>query len=436
MRRRTVVLTVVVVIALVGEAAPAVSAFAAHRLQDRREANYGQTRATLDELEKSVHDFEAKLASTQHQLGDRDHELADARASLANAQKLLPVLTRQVHDAGQQSLQAQATLAAAKFCSDAEVLARVLRKGSDAAGVVVTLRKAEPSCATAVAAHDPDPPVYPFDFPDPSITRVGDTYYAYATNGPLGNVQLATSTDLRHWTVIGDALPILPAWADPGNVWAPSVVSLADKFVMYYSPRTKGGNQCISVAVASSPLGPFVDNSLAPFECTSGYALDPKPFVDGQGQAWLVWKNGVGDAIWSQPLRPDGLALMGSPAKLISADQAWEQRNVEGPSLVETDGVLRLFYSASAWTTARYAVGEAICETPAGPCRKPQDGPVLASHDATAGPGGADFFTTSDGRLWATFHAYKTPNVGYPSSRLLHVAPVHFDGDALRLDSH
>jgi hypothetical protein len=427
------VIALAVVLGLAGEGTLAVSAFAAHRLQDRREAQYAQTRATLQALEKSVRKLDATLASTQDELGGRTHEVADARASLANAQKLLTVLTSQLHDAGQASLQAQATLTAAKFCSDAEVLARVQRQGGDAVGVVATFRKAEPACATAVAADDPDPAAYPFDFPDPSITLVDKTYYAYATNGPLGNVQLATSTDLTHWNAVGDALPILPSWANAGNVWAPSVVSLAGKFVMYYSPRTKTGNQCISVAVASSPLGPFVDSSPGPFECTSGYALDPKPFVDAHGQPWLLWKNGVGNAIWSQPVRPDGLALIGSPSKLIAADQAWEQRNVEGPSLVDTDGMLRLFYSASDWTTPQYGVGEAICATPAGPCRKPQDGPVLASHDTVAGPGGADFFTTGTGQLWVTFHAYKAPDVGFPSSRLLHVTPVHFDGDAVRL---
>lgn len=244
-------------------------------------------------------------------------------------------------------------------------------------------------------------------------------------------MQLATSTDLKHWNLVGDAMPFLPVWANPGNVWAPSVISLGGKFVMYYSPRTKGGNQCLGVAVASSPLGPFIDLSTAPFECTSGYALDPKPFVDAQAQPWLIWKNGVGDAIWSRPLTPDGLAFTGTPTKLIAADQAWEERMVEGPSLVQAGGALRLFYSGSDWSSSHYGVGEAVCDTPAGPCRKVRGGPVLTSHDHTAGPGGLDFFTTTSGQLWATFHAYKTPAVGYPYSRMLHVTPVHFAGDGV-----
>ena len=35
--------------------------------------------------------------------------------------------------------------------------------------------------------------VYPFDFPDPSVILVGQTYYAYATNSVAGNIQIITS---------------------------------------------------------------------------------------------------------------------------------------------------------------------------------------------------------------------------------------------------
>src|ERR1019366_6365396 len=65
--------------------------------------------------------------------------------------------------------------------------------------------------------------VYPFDFPDPDILLVGGTYYAYATNSVAGNIQIIESTDLTHWTALGDALPSLPSWATPDETWAPGV---------------------------------------------------------------------------------------------------------------------------------------------------------------------------------------------------------------------
>jgi len=39
-------------------------------------------------------------------------------------------------------------------------------------------------------------PVYDRDFPDPFVLKVGDTYYAYATNGDGKQVQTLTSKDL------------------------------------------------------------------------------------------------------------------------------------------------------------------------------------------------------------------------------------------------
>src|ERR1700693_2954640 len=66
--------------------------------------------------------------------------------------------------------------------------------------------------------------VYPFDFPDPYVMVVGSSYYAYATNSVSGNIQIIESSDLTHWTAVGNALPNLPSWATPNHTWAPGVL--------------------------------------------------------------------------------------------------------------------------------------------------------------------------------------------------------------------
>src|SRR5579859_5519486 len=78
---------------------------------------------------------------------------------------------------------------------------------------------------------------YVGDFPDPCLIRVGDSYYAYATNAGAVNVQVMVSVDLTSWTHLGDALPALPSWAQRGNTWAPAVVQVGDRFLMYYTLR-------------------------------------------------------------------------------------------------------------------------------------------------------------------------------------------------------
>ncbi len=152
--------------------------------------------------------------------------------------------------------------------------------------------------------------VYPFDFPDPFVLRVGNLYVAYATNSTEGNIQIIDSTDLVHWSAVGNALPNLPAWAEPGGTWAPSVLQVGGTFVLYYVAMVAGARdeECISVATATSPEGPFVDNSVAPLVCQSclNGSIDPSPFVDATGTPYLEWKSNGGAGhpatIWSAQL--------------------------------------------------------------------------------------------------------------------------------------
>jgi hypothetical protein len=62
--------------------------------------------------------------------------------------------------------------------------------------------------------------------------------------------------------------------------------------------------------------------------------------------------------------------------------------------------------------------------------------PVFASHDGLAGPGAADFFTTPSGETWMAYGAYREPHVGYPASRLLHLARVLVDRNGVTFTPH
>lgn len=210
-------------------------------------------------------------------------------------------------------------------------------------------------------------PVLDQDFPDPDVLRVGDVYYAYATNGNGSNVQAARSTDLVHWEVLPDALPLRPAWAMDafGWVWAPEVFQPAGStdYLMYFVARYaigQGGTQCIGIARADSPEGPFTPIGAEPFICQveSGGSIDPSTFVDDDGQAYLLWKNdgnSNGGQTWLflQPLSPDGTSLEGEPVRLLTVDQTWEGVLVEAPTLWKQDDRYTLFYSANAYNDQR-----------------------------------------------------------------------------------
>jgi hypothetical protein len=301
-----------------------------------------------------------------------------------------------------------------------------LQRG-DPSAALAALTEADDACSAALAAATGAR--YPFDFPDPSVLEADSVFYAYSTNSGAGNIQVLVSLDLVKWVIAGDALSGLPAWASPGATWAPAVVARGATFVAYYTTREiTTGRQCISVAVAGSPVGPFVDDSTAPLICQSTGSIDPSPFVDEHGDAWLLWKSESTATdpatIWSQPTSDDGVTLEGAPAAVLTPEQSWERGVVEGPSMTRIGGHDYLFYSGGSWTTAAYAQGIASCDGPAGPCHRVLSAPVLESAGQIAGPGGGAAFTTADGAVWLAFHAFTQPNVGYPNSRTFHLATV------------
>ena len=281
--------------------------------------------------------------------------------------------------------------------------------------------------------------VYPFDFPDPFVLRVGGTYFAYGTNSTEGSIQIIESTNLNQWSAVGSALPTLPSWAKPGGTWAPSVLQVGGNFVLYYAAVVAGshdGEECISVATAIEPQGPFVDGSSSPLVCQTalGGSIDPSPFVDADGTLYLEWKSNGGagqpTAIWSEQLNAAGTGLAGGivPSELLTADQSWQAGIVEAPDLVLSGGRYLLFYSGNSWKSADYAIGVATCKGPLGPCTDSSSQPLLASGTALSGPGGEAVFSDAVGSLWITFDAWEPGAVGYPHSRVLFVRPLNLSG--------
>ena len=252
----------------------------------------------------------------------------------------------------------------------------------------------------AGAAADPSfVPVFREDFPDAFVLLQGSRFIAYATNnGP--NVPMAMSSDLVHWTFVGDAngkprdaLPTLGSWAKKGFTWAPEVIQLGGRYLLYYTASDRRKNaQCIGVAVAADPLGPFVDSNPDPILCQTdlGGSIDASPFRDADGKLYLYFKNDgnrvhARTSLWGQALSPDGLTVSGQPVELLKDDQKWEDRVVEAPTMVRSPLGYELFFSGGffGWNPEEgglspYAMGYASCTGPLGPC--------TAAARATASP--------------------------------------------------
>jgi beta-xylosidase len=297
--------------------------------------------------------------------------------------------------------------------------------------------------AAAPSNVPPPRPSYAGDFPDPAVVWDPGTrrYWAFATQHAATNVQTISSTDLATWSPVTDALPALPRWAAPGHTWAPSVARFGATWVMWYTTRqASSGRQTISVATASSPGGPYADDSAAPAVCqlANGGSIDAKVFVDGP-HAYLLWKsddNAVGKPthLWGAALDASGTAVGGPATLLLSQHARWQAPAMEGPAMVAAGGAYYLFYGANDWSSADAGIGYATCRGPLGPCRdRATDGPWLGAHGRALGPASPDVFTDASGALRLAFHAWDGC-VGYPrGKRALWVGHLSFSPAGPRL---
>src|SRR3954449_13435470 len=116
-----------------------------------------------------------------------------------------------------------------------------------------------PQAPTAPAASYSNP-VLAGDYPDPSIIRVGDDYWATATSSEWApHFPLLHSRDLVNWEVVGAVFQRKPEWAE-SNFWAPEISEYKGRFYVIYTARRKGGPLCVASASATKPGGPYTDN--------------------------------------------------------------------------------------------------------------------------------------------------------------------------------
>ncbi len=306
--------------------------------------------------------------------------------------------------------------------------------------------------APAAAAEPSFVPVYRTNFPDPDVILTKDGFVAYSTNDGA-NLPMATSKDLVNWTAAMDptkpgkkmdGMPVLASWVKEGATWAPEVERVGASYLLYYTANNrKLDRQCVGLAVADNPLGPFRDTSDKPLVCQAdlGGTIDANIFRDSDGKLFLYYKNdgnrvGKVSEIWGQRLSDDGRQVIGNPVSLLRDTKGWEQRLVEAPSMVRTATGYQLFYSGGfyGWNDDQrispYAMGYATCTAALGPCTPSGDNPILHSFNeklagCISGPGHQSIFSVGP-RQFVAFHAWAATKGCRKSEdkRELYVAPI------------
>lgn len=280
---------------------------------------------------------------------------------------------------------------------------------------------------------------------DPMVLDDGGTYYAYGTGERF---PMARSTDLTNWESIAPAMTARPSWVPQSggwNPWAPSVLHNEPAcpgsacYVMYYTALNttlEPDVNCIGVAIAASPAGPFTDTGMLdtepstrdaagrPIGCgdDQGHSnIDAAPFVDpATGKAYLYLSTGRDPSrAWRRTisvieLTADRLKAAGPRRPLFTYTQPWEGDVVEGPWMVRRGETYYLFYSGGTFTNATYGLGYAYGASPLGPFVK--DVQLLGTIPLVIGPGGASLI----GDDLAVYHARAVPE----AARTMRIDPV------------
>lgn len=288
-------------------------------------------------------------------------------------------------------------------------------------------------------------------FADPDVVAADGRWYAYATNTANLRVPTLVSDNLTSWWPVAtaDGYPYepfrtLPKWvrypAGGGTLWAPSVAAMGSGWTLAYSAqesyRRGLRHNCIGLARAATPVGPFTAVSQRPLLCGNSSALgviDPDLYTDPLGRNWLLWKfSGIAGkqpaTLMVRQLNATGTGWMpGSrPTSLLThVPSGWEGDTIENPSMVTHAGRTYLFYSANSYRDHRYSTGYAICAGPTGPCNRVKRRALLSTRKTArlgyTGPGGAAAFE-HDGALRLMYHAW---DHGYEGTlRRIHIATL------------
>jgi xylan 1,4-beta-xylosidase len=253
-------------------------------------------------------------------------------------------------------------------------------------------------------------PVIPGFHPDPSVCRVGDTYYAVTSSFEYApGVPVFRSTDLRSWEQIGHALhrpaqlDVTTAWSS-GGIMAPTLRHHDGRFWMITTNMADGGGHVL--VWAEDPAGPWSD----PVRIPEAPGIDPDLAWDEDGTCYMTYAgfgSGGPQGIVQSVIDLSSGKVLNDPQQLWSGTGG---RSPEGPRLYHI-GEFWYLLIAEGGTERGHAVTIARGPSPSGPFESCPHNPVL-THRGQASPvqntGHADLIQRPDGTWAILYHGVRT----------------------------
>lgn len=188
-----------------------------------------------------------------------------------------------------------------------------------------------------VSAEEYRNPVIPGYHPDPSVCRVGDTFYLVNSSFQyFPGVPIFQSKDLVHWQQIGNVLdresqlPLKGASSWLG-IYAPTIRYHEGTYYMITTNVGNGGNFMVT---AKDPRGPWSEPVWLKQQ-----GIDPSLYFEN-GKCYMV--SNPGDAIWLCEINPKTGEQLTESRKLWQGDGG---RYPEGPHIYKKDGYYYLLIS-------------------------------------------------------------------------------------------
>ncbi|MHC1764399.1 MAG: arabinan endo-1,5-alpha-L-arabinosidase [Verrucomicrobiia bacterium] len=265
---------------------------------------------------------------------------------------------------------------------------------------------------------------------DPSTIQTENGRYFLFSTGR--GISTKSASSLLRWSDGPSVFPTPPAWATNlvrgyrGHTWAPDVIRISDRYLLYYSVSTFG-KQFSAIGLATNqtldPLSPqwqWTDHGpvIQSVEGSPFNAIDPAVFLDAEERFWMVfgsfWKG-----IYLCQLDPEtGLRLdPDAPPRRV----AWNE-SIEAPCITRHGGFYYLFVNwgrccRGIQSTYEIRVGRSKDVTGpyldgAGVDLVDGGGTLfLATSGRFIGPGHMGVFTES-GNAWFSFHYYDRDSNG------------------------
>jgi beta-xylosidase len=317
---------------------------------------------------------------------------------------------------------------------------------------------------------------------DPYVLHNADNkYFMFGSGGGDGDTAFPafTSTDLVHWTSLGETHKRNPAdsWST-GMFWAPEVYHVKDRYYMVYSaqwrdnPNNEKENFRIGAATSDKPTGPFRDIRNAPLFDPGYPAIDADVMFDTDGRCYMFYsrccyKHPVESELadWARKeklyseieeswiygveLRPDFSGVIGDPVVILrppvslsDKNAAWENLSVtthevyrrwtEGPTAFKHNNLYYVMYSANHYLGENYALGYATATHPLGPYQKADNNPVVRRNTdrggIVSGPAHNCVTTSPDGTEMLCLYAGRTPATGSERVLFMDRMEIHKDG--------